>query len=677
MRRFDPYMKYIIQEVFMNKTELLTINTMRLLAAEAVQKANSGHPGLPMGAAPMAYTLWAKNMKHNPSDPGWDDRDRFILSAGHGSMLIYSLLHLFGYGLTIDDLKNFRQLDSLTPGHPEYGHTKGIEVTTGPLGQGLANGVGMAMAEAYLAKKFNRPGFPIVDHYTYVLGGDGCMMEGVASEAASLAGTLGLGKLIMLYDSNNITIEGSTDIAFREDVRKRFEAYGWHTQKVEDGTDIAAIDAAIKAAKEVTDRPSLIEIKTLIGYGSPKQGKASAHGEPLGADNIAAAKKNLGWDYEDEFHVPDEVKAHMKQIQENGALLQNKWNETLKAYRKEYPELAAEWDDWKEKDYSKALLDDKNFWTYDSKANATRNSSGEVLNKLADLVPNLIGGSADLAPSNKSNMKSRGDFSREDHSGSNLHFGVREHAMAAIANGMAAHGRLAPYVATFFVFCDYMKPSMRLSALMKLPVTYVLTHDSIGVGEDGPTHQPVEHLASLRSIPNFVVFRPCDAKETAAGWYAAMSRKSSPTALILTRQNLPQLEMTGVDALKGAYVILDSEKEPEIILMASGSEVQLVYEAGKQLKEEGVAVRVVSMPSWELFEEQDTSYKESVLPSGVTRRLAVEAASSFGWHRYTGLQGEIISIDHFGESGPADALFKKYGFTVENVLGKARRLLGK
>lgn len=661
----------------MNKTELLTINTMRLLAAEAVQKANSGHPGLPMGAAPMAYTLWAKNMKHNPSDPGWDDRDRFILSAGHGSMLIYSLLHLFGYGLTIDDLKNFRQLDSLTPGHPEYGHTKGIEVTTGPLGQGLANGVGMAMAEAYLAKKFNRPGFPIVDHYTYVLGGDGCMMEGVASEAASLAGTLGLGKLIMLYDSNNITIEGSTDIAFREDVRKRFEAYGWHTQKVEDGTDIAAIDAAIKAAKEVTDRPSLIEIKTLIGYGSPKQGKASAHGEPLGADNIAAAKKNLGWDYEDEFHVPDEVKAHMKQIQENGALLQNKWNETLKAYRKEYPELAAEWDDWKEKDYSKALLDDKNFWTYDSKANATRNSSGEVLNKLADLVPNLIGGSADLAPSNKSNMKSRGDFSREDHSGSNLHFGVREHAMAAIANGMAAHGRLVPYVATFFVFCDYMKPSMRLSALMKLPVTYVLTHDSIGVGEDGPTHQPVEHLASLRSIPNFVVFRPCDAKETAAGWYAAMSRKSSPTALILTRQNLPQLEMTGVDALKGAYVILDSEKEPEIILMASGSEVQLVYEAGKQLKEEGVAVRVVSMPSWELFDEQDTSYKESVLPSGVTRRLAVEAASSFGWHRYTGLQGEIISIDHFGESGPADALFKKYGFTVENVLGKARRLLGK
>jgi len=661
----------------MNKTELLTINTIRFLAAEAVQKANSGHPGLPMGAAPIAYTLWAKNMKHNPSDPGWDDRDRFILSAGHGSMLIYSLLHLFGYGLTLDDLKNFRQLDSLTPGHPEYGHTKGVEITTGPLGQGLANGVGMAMAEAYLAKKFNRPGFPVVDHYTYVLAGDGCMMEGVASEAASLAGTLGLGKLIVLYDSNSITIEGSTDIAFREDVRKRFEAYGWHTLKVEDGTSVEDIDAAIKEAKKVTDKPSLIEIRTLIGYGSPKQGKASAHGEPLGADNIKAAKQNLGWDYEDEFHVPDEVREHMKQIQEQGIRLENEWNEMLKAYKKEYPDLAAEWEDWKNKDYSEALFNNESFWTYDSKANATRNSSGEVLNKLADLVPNLIGGSADLAPSNKSNMKNRGDFSREDYSGSNLHFGVREHAMAAIANGMAAHGRLTPYVATFFVFCDYMKPSMRLSALMKLPVTYILTHDSIGVGEDGPTHQPVEHLASLRSIPNFVVFRPCDAKETAAGWYAAMSRKSSPTALILTRQNLPQLEMTGKDALKGAYVILDSGKKPEIILMASGSEVQLVYEAGKQLMEKGVAVRVVSMPSWELFEEQDDSYKKSVFPPDVTKRLAVEAASSFGWHKYTGLEGDIISLDRFGESAPAELLFKKFGFTVENVLERALRLLGR
>lgn len=661
----------------MNNVELLTVNTIRILSAEAVQKANSGHPGLPMGAAPMAYTLWARSMKHNPANPDWDDRDRFILSAGHGSMLIYSLLHLFGYGLTIDDLKNFRQLDSLTPGHPEYGHTRGVEITTGPLGQGLANAVGMAIAEAYLAEKFNRPGYPVVDHYTYVLAGDGCMMEGVASEAASLAGTLGLGKLIVLYDSNNITIEGSTDLAFCEDVRKRFEAYGWHTLFVEDGTSIDDIDAAIRAAKAVKDKPSLIEIKTQIGYGSPKQGMASAHGEPLGADNLLATKKTLGWDYSEEFHVPDEVKAHMEQIREMGRKAEEEWNRMMEAYRKEYPELAAEWEAWKEKDYSEGLLDDEGFWSYDSKANATRNSSGEVLNRLAARIPNLIGGSADLAPSNKSVMKDRGDFSKEDRSGSNLHFGVREHAMAAIANGMAAHGRLKPYVATFFVFTDYMKPSMRLSAMMKLPVTYILTHDSIGVGEDGPTHQPVEHLAALRSMPNIIVFRPCDAKETAAGWYTAMSRKSTPTALVLTRQNLPQLEMTGKDALRGAYVILDPGKKPEIILMASGSEVHLVLEAGKQLMERGIAVRVVSMPSWELFEEQDEAYRESVLPSDVEKRLAVEAGASFGWHKYTGLQGDIISIDRFGESAPAGLLFKKYGFTVENVTERALKLLGK
>ncbi len=661
----------------MNNVELLTVNTIRILSAEAVQKANSGHPGLPMGAAPMAYTLWARNMKHNPANPDWDNRDRFILSAGHGSMLIYSLLHLFGYGLTLDDLKNFRQLDSLTPGHPEYGHTKGVEITTGPLGQGLANAVGMAIAEAYLAEKFNRPGYPVVDHYTYVLAGDGCMMEGVASEAASLAGTLGLGKLIVLYDSNNITIEGSTDLAFREDVRKRFEAYGWHTMLVEDGTNIDYIDAAIKAAQAVKDRPSLIEIKTQIGYGSPRQGMASAHGEPLGAENVLATKKTLGWDYTEEFHVPDEVKAHLEQIRAEGRKAEDEWNKMMEAYKKEYPELAAEWEAWKEKDYSESLLGDEDFWSYDSKADATRNSSGTVLNKLAARIPNLIGGSADLAPSNKSYMKNKGDFSKEDRSGANLHFGVREHAMAAIANGMAAYGRLRPYVATFFVFSDYMKPSMRLSALMKLPVTYILTHDSIGVGEDGPTHQPVEHLAALRSIPNFIVFRPCDAKETAAGWYTAMTRKSTPTALILTRQNLPQLEMTGRDALRGAYVILDSGKKPEIILMASGSEVHLVYEAGKQLMERGIAVRVVSMPSWELFEEQDENYRESVLPSDVAKRLAVEAGASFGWHKYTGLQGDVISIDRFGESAPAGLLFKKYGFTVENVIEKALKLLNK
>lgn len=662
----------------MNTIENLTVNTIRILSAEAVQKANSGHPGLPMGAAPMAYALWAKNLKHNPSNPDWDDRDRFILSAGHGSMLLYSLLHLFGYGLTLDDLKNFRQLGSLTPGHPEYGHTRGVEITTGPLGQGIANGVGMAISEAYLASKFNCPGYSVVDHYTYVLSGDGCMMEGVASEAASLAGTLGLGKLIVLYDSNNITIEGCTDIAFREDVPKRFEAYGWHTLHVEDGTNIADIDAAIKAAKAETGKPSLIEIKTQIGHGCPaKQGKASAHGEPLGADNIKAAKENLGWSYNEEFHIPAEVVGHIEKIRENGAKQEKAWDEMLKGYQREFSELYADWQNWKSKDYSSGLLEDKDFWSFDTKANATRSSSGDVLNRLAAIVPNLIGGSADLAPSNKSNMKGRGDFSAEDRSGSNLHFGVREHAMAAIANGMAAHGRMQPYVSTFFVFSDYMKPSMRLSALMKLPVTYVLTHDSIGVGEDGPTHEPIEQLASLRSIPGFVVFRPCDSKETAAGWYAAMSRKQSPIALVLTRQNLPQYDMTGVNALKGAYVILDSGKKPELLLMASGSEVQLVYEAGKQLLENGVAVRVVSMPSWELFEEQDAAYRESVLPADVTKRLAVEAACSFGWHKYTGLNGEIISIDQFGESAPADLLFKKYGFTVENVLDKARKLLKK
>ncbi len=660
----------------MNSIENLTINTIRILSAEAVQKANSGHPGLPLGAAPMAYTLWAKNMKHNPSDPQWDDRDRFILSAGHGSMLIYSLLHIFGYGLTIDDIKSFRQMDSLTPGHPEYGHTKGVEVTTGPLGQGLANGVGMAMAEAYLANKFNRPGYSIVDHYTYVLSGDGCMMEGIASEAASMAGTLGLGKLIVLYDSNKITIEGSTDITFRENVAKRFDAYGWQTLHVEDGNNVDSIDAAIKAAKAESTKPSLIVIKTAIGYGCPeKQGKASAHGEPLGVDNIKATKANLCWKYDEDFYVPDEVNEHMGKIREAGRKQQNDWNELIKAYAKAFPELAAEWEAWKKSEFVSGLLDNKEYWDFDSKANATRSSSGEALNRLAAIAPNLIGGSADLAPSNKSNMKGRGDFSPEDYSGSNLHFGVREHAMAAIANGMAVHGRLQPYVSTFFVFCDYMKPSMRLSALMKLPVTYVLTHDSIGVGEDGPTHQPVEQLASLRSIPGFVVFRPCDSKETAAGWYAAMSRKESPIALVLTRQNLPQFDMTGVNALKGAYTILDSEKKPEIILMASGSEVQLVYEAGKQLMDRGVAVRVVSMPSWELFEEQDDAYKESVLPSDVTKRLAVEAASSFGWHKYVGLKGDIISIDHFGESAPAKLLFEKYGFTVENVLDKAIKLL--
>ncbi len=660
----------------MDKIDRLSINSIRVLSAEAVERAKSGHPGMPMGAAPMAYTLWAKHLKHNPKNPKWSDRDRFVLSAGHASMLIYSLLHLFGYGLTIDDLKNFRQWGSKTPGHPEYGHTVGVETTTGPLGQGIASAVGMAMAEAHLAAKFNRPGYDIVDHYTYAISGDGCLMEGVAAEAVSLAGTLKLGKLILLYDSNRITIEGSTDLAFTEDVGKRFESYGWQVLTVEDGNDVDAISNKISEAKKETDKPSIVIIKTDIGYGCPaKQGKASAHGEPLGVENLKAAKEYLGYSYDEEFYVPDEVRDYMNTLIEEGQKAEQEWNALFENYKKEYPELAEEWEKWHTPGIQYDALDDDSFWDF-SKATATRASSGEVLNKLAKVVPNLIGGSADLAPSNKSIMNDRGHFSAEDYSGSNLHFGIREHAMAAIANGMAVHGGLIPYVATFFVFSDYMKGAMRLSALMGLPVVYILTHDSIGVGEDGPTHQPIEHLASLRSIPNFTVIRPADSRETAAAWYAALTRTNSPTALVLTRQNLPLIDGSGKDALKGAYVVLDSEKEkPDIILMATGSEVQLVVEAGKKLKEEGIDARVISMPSWEIFEEQDNEYKESILPSDVRARLAVEAGSSIGWHRYVGLDGAVVSIDHFGASAPADVLFKEFGLTAKNVLERAKEVL--
>jgi transketolase len=665
----------------MKQLDQLTVNTIRILAAEAVQKANSGHPGLPMGAAPMAYALWAEQLKFNPQNPKWADRDRFILSAGHGSMLLYTLLHLFGYDLPLEELKSFRQYGSKTPGHPEYGHTVGVEVTTGPLGQGLANGVGMAMAEAYLSAKFNRLDGKIVDHYTFVLAGDGCLMEGVSAEAASLAGTLGLGKLIVLYDSNSITIEGSTSIVFREDTAKRFEAYGWQVLKIHDGNDTDAIGNAIKAAKQELSRPTLIAVTTEIGYGCPaKQGKASAHGEPLGAENLAAAKQTLGWQYEEPFHVPQEVKEHLSRTADRGKKAEGDWNALWTEYRKKYPELAAEWTLWHYEGLAEDLnlLGSPEFWQSGEKANATRSSSGDVLNRLAQRIPNLIGGSADLAPSNKSYMNGRGDFSPENPSGSNLHFGVREHAMAAIANGLTLHGGLKAYISTFFVFCDYMKPSMRMAALMGLPVIYVLTHDSIGVGEDGPTHQPVEQLASLRSIPNFTIFRPADAKETAAGWYAALTRKKSPTALVLTRQNLPQYAETGKEALKGAYILADSAKsEPDILLMASGSEVQLVYEAGKRLHAASINARVISMPSWELFEEQTEEYKESILPKKVRARLAVEAGVSFGWQRYTGLDGDILSIDRFGASAPAEKLFEKFGFTVENVMKKAMELLKK
>ena len=663
----------------MSNIDQLAINTIRVLSAEAVEKAKSGHPGMPMGAAPMAYTLWAKVMKHNPADPKWVDRDRFVLSAGHASMLLYSLLHLFGYDLSMEEIKNFRQWNSKTPGHPEYGHTAGVEVTTGPLGQGISSAVGMAMAEAHLAAKFNRPGHKIVDHYTYVLSGDGCLMEGIASEAASLAGTLKLGKLIVLYDSNKITIEGSTDLAFTEDVGKRFEAYNWQVLEVEDGNDIDAIQAAIEEAKKEAEKPSLIIIRTEIGYGCPaKQGKASAHGEPLGEENLLEAKKFLGYNTEEAFYVADEVRDHMKTIMEKGKRAQEEWNKLWESYKKNYPELAEEWEAWHNPELQADLLNDESYWTFDDKPTATRSSSGEVLNRLAKIIPNLIGGSADLAPSNKSVMKDRGVFSAEDYSGSNIHFGIREHAMAAIANGMSVHGGVRPYVATFFVFTDYMKAAMRLSALMKQPVIYILTHDSIGVGEDGPTHQPIEHLAAIRSIPNFTVIRPADSRETAAAYLAALTRSDSPTALVLTRQNLPQLEGTGPDALKGAYILSDSEKgTPDIILMASGSEVQLIVEAQKVLKEKGVDARVVSMPSWELFEEQSEEYKEKVLPKNVRARLAVEAGSSFGWHKYVGLDGDTITRDDFGASAPADILFKEFGFTVENVVERALNVLGK
>lgn len=656
----------------------LSINAIRVLSADAIEKSKSGHPGLPLGAASMAFTLWTK-MNHNGKNPNWDNRDRFVLSAGHGSMLEYSLLHLFGYGITVEDIKNFRQVGSLTPGHPEYGHTKGVEITTGPLGQGVCNAVGMAIAEAHLAEKFNKPGFNVVDHYTYSIVGDGCLMEGISGEASSLAGTLGLGKLIVLYDSNNISIEGNTDIAFREDVAKRYEAYGWQVINVADGNDIEAIENAIEAAKAETSKPSIIIVKNQIGFGCPaKQGKASAHGEPLGAENVLAMKENLGWKTEPSFYVPDEVYSNMNEYIEKGIAKEIAWNDLFKAYSDAYPELAKEYSEWINGEVDKeALLNNEEFWSFD-KAMATRESSGIVINRLASLIPNFIGGSADLAPSNKTYMAGKGDFSAEDRSGQNLHFGVREHAMAAIVNGMYAHGGLKVFCATFFVFSDYMKGAMRLSSLMNLPVAYVLTHDSIGVGEDGPTHQPIEQLAALRSMPNMAVYRPADSKETAAAWYYAVTNGTTPTSLVLTRQKLPLYDGCAKRALKGGYILKDSKKEtPDVLLMASGSEVELIFKAAEELEAKGIDARVISIPSFEVFEAQDEAYKESVMPRNVRARVAVEALTSFGWHKYVGIDGEMISLDTFGASGNAEVLFKQFGFTVENVVDKAIAVVNK
>nr|WP_234122161.1 transketolase [Clostridium hydrogenum] len=655
----------------------LAINTIRIISAEAIQRAKSGHPGLPMGSAPMAYTLWSRHLKQNPNNSKWEDRDRFVLSAGHGSMLLYSLLNIFGYkDVTMDEIKNFRQFGSKTPGHPEYGHTDGIETTTGPLGQGICNAVGMAIAETYLANKFNKPNYNIIDHYTYAIAGDGCLMEGVSGEASSLAGTLGLGKLIVLYDSNNISIEGNTDIAFRENVALRYEAYGWQVLHVEDGTNVAKIDAAIKEAKADKNRPSIIVVKNIIGYGCPaKQGKSAAHGEPLGEENLKAAKEALNWNYEP-FTIPEEVKAFAEEFKLKAQNEEDKWNRMFEEYKKEYPDLAKEWAVWFSDKMSVDLLKNEDFWKFE-KPMATRQSSGIIINRLAKLVPNLIGGSADLAPSNKTHMDDRGDFSAEDRSGSNMHFGVREHAMAAIANGMYLHGGLKVFVATFFVFSDYMKGAMRLSAIMKLPIVYVLTHDSIGVGEDGPTHEPIEQLAALRSIPNMTVFRPADSNETAAAWYSALSSKKGPTALVLTRQTLPLYENSDKNALKGGYILKDSKNKenPDVILMASGSEVELIFNAAKELEKENIDARVVSVPSFEIFEEQSEEYKASVLPKKVRARVAVEAASPFGWHKYVGLDGEIVAMESFGASGKAEVLFKEFGFTVENVVKKAKKVL--
>ena len=654
------------------------VNAIRVLAADAIQKANSGHPGLPLGSAPMAYELWANHMQHNAKNPKWANRDRFVLSGGHGSMLLYALLHLYGYGLTMDDLKNFRQDGSLTPGHPEYGHTVGVEATTGPLGAGMGMAVGMAMAEAHLAAIFNKPEYPVIDHYTFALGGDGCMMEGISSEAFSLAGTLGLSKLIVLYDSNKISIEGSTDIAFTENVQKRMEAFGFQTITVEDGNDLAAIGRAIEEAKADKQHPSFITVRTQIGYGCPaKQGKASAHGEPLGVENVRALKENLGWQNpEESFAVPDAVYAHYQELAARGEAAEAKWNKLFAAYEDKFPEQKKLWQVFFHDIDAKELMENDEFWSSDDKPQATRNLSGMMINRLKELMPKLIGGSADLAPSNKTNMKDAGDFNKENYAGRNLHFGVRELAMAAIANGVTLHGGLRIYVGTFFVFSDYIKPMVRLAALMKLPVTYVLTHDSIGVGEDGPTHEPVEQLAMLRAMPNVNVFRPADAVETAAGWYLAATSTKTPTALVLTRQKLPRLAGSSKDALKGAYVVAESAKAvPDGILIATGSEVSLAIEAQQELKKENIDIRVVSMPCMELFNQQDDAYKERILPKKVRARVAVEAAIDFGWGRYIGLDGAAVTMRSFGASAPGDVLFKKFGFTKENVIATMKKVL--
>lgn len=661
----------------------LCINTIRTLGMDGVQKASSGHPGAVMGLAPMAYVLWTKFLKHNPKNPEWPDRDRFVLSGGHASMLVYSMLHLTGYDLPLEELKKFRQWESMTPGHPEYGHTPGVETTTGPLGQGFANAVGMAIAERWLAERFNKPDYNLIDHYTYVTAGDGDMMEGITTEAASLAGHLRLSKLIVFYDDNNITIEGSTELAFSEDVGKRFEAQGWHVQTVDDGNcDLDCIAAAISGAKGEKNCPSLIVLKTNIAYGSPnKQDTAKAHGEPLGDEEILLTKKNLGWEWEEPFHVPEEALECFRESVSCGGDKEEEWNKLLEAYSKEYPDLAKEWNLFISGDLQDGWKDALPVFPPDEKGLASRASSGKVLNAIASQVPNLMGGSADLAPSNKSNLDDYTSISGDDFSGRNMHFGVREHAMGAVVNGMAVHGGLIPYGATFLTFADYMRTPIRLSAMMKLPTIYIFTHDSIGVGEDGPTHQPVEHVASLRAIPNLVVIRPADANETAVAWRVALESKDRPVALALTRQNLPTLDRdqfpSADGAARGAYVLSDpKDGSPDVIIIGSGSELSLALEAADLLKEKDIKARVVSMPSWELFEDQDQAYRDEVLPPSITARVAVEAGVTQGWGRYVGLDGDVVGLDRFGASAPGGTVYKELGITAERVAERVMAIIG-
>lgn len=658
----------------------LAINAIRTLSIDAIEKANSGHPGLPMGAAPMAYTLWAKQMNHNPDNPNWFNRDRFVLSAGHGSMLLYSLLHLSGYDLPMEEIKNFRQWGSATPGHPEFGDTIGVEATTGPLGQGVGMAVGMAMAERHLAATYNREQFNVVDHYTYALCGDGDLMEGVAAEAISLAGHLQLNKLIVLYDSNDISLDGELDMSFTENIQKRFESYGWNYIRVEDGNDVNELNAAIAQAKANDGGPTMIEVKTVIGYGSPnKSGKSAAHGAPLGSDEMALTKEAYAWEHEP-FHVPEEVYETFKEATTTlGREVEAEWNTMFEAYEQAYPQLAKQLGDAIDR---KLTVDVKEAMpTYEEgESIATRSASHKAINAIAKAVPSLFGGSADLASSNKTMMEGEGDFlPSQQYAGRNIWFGVREFAMGTALNGMALHGGLEVYGATFFVFSDYVRPAVRLSALMGLPVTYVFTHDSIAVGEDGPTHEPIEHLASFRAMPNLSVMRPADANETSAAWYYAVTSESTPTALVLSRQDLPVLPTTKERAFegvgKGAYVVSEVNGDLDAILIAAGSEVSLAVEAQKALEKENIIVSVVSMPSWDRFDAQDAAYKEQVLPKSVTKRLAIEMGSSMGWHKYTGTDGDVLGIDTFGASAPGDIVMAEYGFTVDNVVARVKTLL--